>query len=153
LIVLGAIGSAVSSGNGSGNGSDSGSPANVAATGSAPITDRISGAFQDRSGCLGCGSLVQYIHVDKIWCAWQDNEVIIHVGFRNDSVEHVTVAWHPSYVIAGGATHGEGLGSIQSTGLDAHSTRTVIAKQSPEGVPAGSAIAQCEPAFSTVDSG
>jgi hypothetical protein len=75
------------------------------------------------------------------------------VATGDDSVVHVTVDWHPSYVITDGGSHGTGLTSIRSIGLDGHSTRVMTVQQSPEGVPAGSAIGQCEPAFSTVDSG
>ena len=63
--------------------------------------------------------MVHYIHVDKVWCGWQDGQVILHVRFRNDSVEHVTVNWHPSYVIRDGGSHGTGLTSVQSSGVDA----------------------------------
>jgi hypothetical protein len=158
LLVVGGIASAFSGGKGS---NSSGSTAsannasanNVSATAPTPIQGKISGAIQDPSGCLGCGSLVKYISADKIWCGWEGSQLLVHVRFRNDSVEHVTIDWHPSYVIADGGSHGTGLTSIQSIGLDGHTTRVAVAKQSPDGVPAGSAIAQCEPAFSTVSSG
>ncbi len=154
LIVIGAISSAFSHHGSSGSPSSSGSDLSAAsAAASVPITGRISGAFQDSSGCLGCGSLVQYIHVDRVWCGWQGNNVIIHVRFRNDSVEHVTVSWHPSYVIAGGGSHGGGLTSIQSISLASHATRAADVSQSPKGVSPGSAIGQCDPAFEQVSSG
>jgi hypothetical protein len=152
LVVIGAIAAAAGGGKSSKSGS-SGTPTNVSSPGSPPVTGKVAGEFQSVSGCLGCGSLVHYIHVDKVWCGWQDGQVVIHVRFRNSSVEHVTVDWHPSYVIRDGGSHGTGLTSIQSSGVDAHATRVLTVQQSPDGVAAGSAIGQCEPAFEDVESG
>ena len=47
--------------------------------------------------------------------------------------------------------HGDGLTSIQSLSLAAHSTSVAVAKQSPEGVAAGSAIGQCQPPFDVLN--
>jgi hypothetical protein len=155
VVVLAIIGAAASNGSGKGSGgSDAVSVNNVSdSSGTTPVTGRISGDFQSTSGCLGCGSLIRYVHADDVWCGWQGDQVLIHVRFHNDSVEHVTIDWHPSYVISDGGSHGAGLTSLQSSGINPHSTRVVVVKQSPEGTPAGSAIGQCEPAFSTVDNG
>ena len=97
--------------------------------------------------------MVRYTRADRVWCAWQGENVIIHVRFRNTSIEHLTIGWHPSYVIRGGGAHGEGLTSIQSSGVNAHASRGVFIKQKPKGVPAGSAISECKPSYSTVESG
>jgi hypothetical protein len=79
--------------------------------------------------------------------------VIVHVVMRNDSVEHVTVDWHPSYVIEGGAEHGAGLTAVQSDGFDAGERRVLDAEQDPEGVAAYAPIAECKPSFSVIGSG
>jgi hypothetical protein len=120
---------------------------------SVPITGKVQGTFASPSGCLGCGDMVRYVRADRVWCAWQGDNVIIHVRFRNSSVEHITIDWHPSYVIRGGGAHGEGFTSIQSSGVNAHASRGVFAKQKPKGVPVGTPIATCKPSFSTVESG
>lgn len=73
--------------------------------------------------------------------------------FRNESVEHVTVEWHPSFTISDGGEHGAGLTSIQSIALDGHSTQVAVAKDAPKGVPAGSPLSLCDPAFFDVSSG
>ena len=117
------------------------------------FTGKVQGHFASASSCLGCGDLVRYVRADRVWCAWQGENVIIHVRFRNASIEHITIGWHPSYVIRGGGAHGEGISSIQSSGVNAHASRGVFVKQKPKGVPAGSPISECKPSFSTVDSG
>ena len=85
--------------------------------------------------------------------AWQGENVIIHVRFRNRSVEHITIHWHPSYTIRGGGAHGEGLSSMQDSGVNAHASRGVFVKQDPKGVSTGARIGVCKPSFSLVESG
>lgn len=97
--------------------------------------------------------MVKYVKADNVWCAWQGDNVIIHVRFRNTSIEHLTISWHPSYVVGGGGAHGEGMSSMQSSGVNAHASRGVYVKQKPKGVPAGSSLASCKPSFSSVKSG
>ena len=118
-----------------------------------PITGKVKGTFASAATCFGCGDMVKYVRADSAWCAWQGDNVIIHVRFRNTSVEHLTVSWHPSYVIRGGGSHGDGLSSVQDSGINAHASRGVYVKQKPKGVPAGSAIATCKPSFFNVKSG
>jgi hypothetical protein len=97
--------------------------------------------------------MVRYVAADKVWCGWQGDNVIIHVRFRNSSVEHVTIHWHPSYEIEGGGSHGDGFSSVQDSGLNARAARGVFVKQQPKGVPAGTPIARCKPSFQLVESG
>jgi hypothetical protein len=118
-----------------------------------PIQGKIQGTFGSAASCLGCGDMIKYVRADRVWCAWQGDQVIIHVRFRNSSIEHITINWHPSYVIAGGGSHGTGLSSVQSDGVNAHASRGVFVKQSPKGVPAGSRISECKPSFELVQSG
>ena len=114
---------------------------------------KIKGRFAGASSCFGCGNLVKYVKADRVWCAWQGDDVIIHVRFRNSSVEHLTITWHPSYVIRGGGAHGEGFSSLQDSGVNAHASRGVYVKQQPKGVAAGSPLAACKPSFYSVESG
>jgi len=119
---------------------------------SGPITGKIRGTFH--RNCLLCdGPLKTHIKTSRVWCAWQDGKLLIHVRMRNTSVEHVTVNWHPTYTIRGGGAHGEGLTSIQSNGFDSGEVRELIAKQDPKGVRDGSPLGVCKPSFSTIDSG
>ena len=118
-----------------------------------PIHGKVKGHFASAASCLGCGDMVKYVHADKVWCAWQGNNVLIHVRFHNRSVEHITISWHPSYLIRNGGSHGDGLTSIQDSGVNRHATRVVVVKQQPQGVPAGSRIASCKPSFFEVKSG
>jgi hypothetical protein len=120
---------------------------------SAPIHGKIIGHFGSASSCFGCGDMVKYVRADRVWCAWLGDNVIIHVRFRNLSVDHVTIHWHPSYVIRGGGSHGEGFSSLQDSGVNAHASRGVYVKQKPKGVPAGSPLSVCKPSFSSVESG
>jgi hypothetical protein len=90
---------------------------------SEPIHGKIIGHLGSAASCFGCGPFVKYIRADRVWCAWQGDNVIIHVRFRNLSVEHVTIHWHPSYVIRGGGPHGEGFSSVQDSGVNAHAAR------------------------------
>src|SRR5579871_3126874 len=76
-----------------------------------PIKGKVTGTFASASGCFACGDMAKYIHADRVWCAWQGDNVIIHVRFRNTSVEHLTVSWHPSYEVRNGGSHGDGLTS------------------------------------------
>jgi hypothetical protein len=122
------------------------------ASASGPITGKIRGTFH--RDCLLCdGDLKPYIKTTNVWCAWQDGKVLIHVTMRNKAVEHVTVNWHPSYKIAGGGAHGEGLTSVQSSGFDPGELRQLTIKQDPKGVPDNSRISVCKPSFSTIESG
>jgi hypothetical protein len=122
------------------------------ASAAGPITGKILGKFH--RNCLLCdGPLKTHIKTSKVWCAWQDGKVLIHVQMRNTSVEHVTVNWHPSYTIRNGGTHGDGLSSVQSNGFDAGEVRQLIAKQDPKGVPDGSRLGVCKPSFQTIQSG
>ena len=127
--------------------------ASAFANDSKPIQGKIVGQFASASSCLGCGDMTRYVRADRAWCAWQGDSVIIHVRFRNAAVEHITIHWHPSYVIRGGGAHGEGLSSLQDSGVNAHASRGVYVKQKPKGVPAGTPIAQCKPSYSNVESG
>jgi hypothetical protein len=123
------------------------------ATNDAAIHGKIAGRFASASSCFGCGNLVKYVRADRVWCAWQGDNVIIHVRFRNSSVEHLTISWHPSYVIRGGGAHGEGLSSVQDSGIQPQAARGVYVKQKPQGVAAGSPLAACKPSFYLVESG
>ncbi len=79
-----------------------------------PITGKVRGVFH--RDCLFCDTrLESYIKTSNVWCAWQSGKVLIHVTMRNTAVEHVTVNWHPSYVIArgGGARDGTEFGAVQ----------------------------------------
>ena len=118
-----------------------------------PITGKVQGVFASTSGCFGCGDMAKYVRADRVWCAWQGDNVIIHVRFRNSSVEHITIHWHPSYTIRDGGDHGTGLSSLQSSGVNGKASRGVYVKQKPKGVPSGSPIAKCDPSFSDVQSG
>jgi hypothetical protein len=118
-----------------------------------PIKGKVSGQSASASSCFGCGDMVKYVRADRAWCAWQGNNVIIHVRFRNSSVEHITIHWHPSYDIKGGGSHGDGFSSVQSSGVNAHASRGVFVKQQPKGVPPGTPISACKPSFQLVDSG
>lgn len=117
-----------------------------------PITGKILGTFH--RNCLLCdGPLKMHIKTSYVWCAWQDGKVLIHVRMRNTSVEHVTVNWHPTYTIRGGAAHGEGLSSVQSNGFDSGEVRQLVAKQDPKGVKDGARLGVCKPSFQTIQSG
>lgn len=118
-----------------------------------PIHGKVIGHFASKSSCFGCGEMIKYVRADRVWCAWQGDNVIIHVRFRNNSVEHTTIHWHPSYTIRGGGSHGEGWSSLQDSGVNAHASRGVYVKQQPKGVPAGSPIGVCKPSFNLVESG
>ena len=139
-----------------GSASSSAQPAVNAAsaeTDSGPVvTGKVKGRF-DRD-CLVCDhTLARYVKTSNVWCGWRDEKVIVHVVMRNDSVEHLTVDWHPSYVIEGGAEHGAGLTAVQSDGFDAGERRVLEAEQDPEGVAAYASIAKCKPSFSVIESG
>jgi hypothetical protein len=120
---------------------------------SSPIHGKIAGQFGSAASCFGCGDMVKYVKADRVWCAWQGDNVIIHVRFRNTSVEHITIHWHPSYTVRGGGAHGDGLSSLQDSGVNAHASRGMFVKQKPKGVPAGSPLATCKPSFFLVKSG
>lgn len=135
-----------------GSGGSASSPATVEGPSSPAVTGKVKGRF-DRD-CLLCDeTLAGYVRTSDVWCAWRDEKVIVHVVMRNDSVEHVTVNWHPSYVIEGGAEHGAGLTAVQSDGFDAGEGRVLEAEQDPEGVTPYAAIGECKPSFSVIESG
>lgn len=119
---------------------------------SKPIHGKISGQFASASGCFGCGDMIKYVKADNVWCAWQGENVIIHVRFRNTSVERLAITWHPSYIVRGGGEHGGGLTSLQDVTINGHASRGVYAKQDPKGVPTGSPLGVCKPAFYMVKS-
>ena len=120
---------------------------------SAAIHGKITGRFASASSCFACSDLVRYVKADRVWCAWQGDNVIIHVRLRNTSIEHLTINWHPSYVVRGGGAHGEGLSSLQDSGVNAHASRGVFVTQQPKGVPVGSPLSACKPSFYSVESG
>lgn len=116
------------------------------------VAGRVGGAF--RRNCLLCDDRLKGLVVtSNAWCGWRGDKVVVHVTMRNDSVEHLTVDWHPSYVIAGGGEHGAGLSAVESSGFDAGEARSLLSEQDPEGVAVGSSIAECKPSFSTIQSG
>ena len=118
-----------------------------------PIHGKIIGTFGSKSSCFGCGDMIQYVRADRVWCAWQGDNVIVHVRFRSSSIEHMTIHWHPTYVIKGGGPHGEGFSSMQDSGINAKASRGVYATQKPKGVPVGSPLSKCKPSYSLVESG
>jgi hypothetical protein len=128
-------------------------PSAALASDTVPLTTKVRGTFASKSSCFGCGEMIRYVRADRVWCAWQGDNVIIHARFRNSSVEHITIHWHPSYSIRGGGSHGNGLSSLQDDGVNAHASRGVFIKQKPEGVPKGTPIASCHPSFFNVESG
>lgn len=116
------------------------------------ITGKVRGVF--RRNCLLCDQrLERFVKTGYVWCAWQDGKVLIHVTMRNTSAEHITVNWHPSYVIARGGEHGKGLSSVESNGFDAGERRSLIAKEDPKGVKDRARIAVCKPSFQLIESG
>jgi hypothetical protein len=138
--------------NGSKDESNSGSTEAVAATSEQPLERQVGGKFH--RDCFLCdGPLKARIDTSDAWCAWQGDDVIVHVTMTNNSVEHVTVDWHPSFTISGGGEHGAGLTSTQSDGFDPGETRELAAHQNPEGVAPGSPIGTCKPSFSMIESG
>jgi hypothetical protein len=125
--------------------------AESAAPAAPSVTGKIRGRFH--RDCLACGDLAQYIEVSNVWCGWRDDKVIVHVRMINESVEHVTVNWHPSYTIAGGSDHGTGLMAQESDGFDAYETRVLESEQDPDGVYPGADLSDCKPSFFLVESG
>jgi hypothetical protein len=115
------------------------------------VTGRVNGTFA--RDCFGCGDLKRYIKASNAWCGWRGDTLLVHVRMTNESIEHVTVNWHPSYTFVGGGEHGAGITSIQSDGFDAGETRDLIAEQQPDGVPVGSRIGKCKPSFFLIESG
>jgi hypothetical protein len=87
--------------------------------------------FDHRSRDSGSGHLKRYIKTSRVWCAWQDGKVLVHVRMRYTSAEHVTVNWYPRYSIRAGGVHGDGFSSAQSDGSDAGEVRELITKQDP----------------------
>ena len=157
LMVIGIIGAASGGGKktsptASGS-SPSDSPAAVAPAATPTYGGVVRSPFASKESCFACGDMIKYVSASNAWCGWKDGKVVVHVTFRNTSIEHLTIHWHPSYTIVGGGGHGDGLTSIQDAGIDAGATRQVFATQEPKGVPADSTIDECKPSYSTVDSG
>jgi hypothetical protein len=113
------------------------------------VTGKVRGVFH--RDCFACGDSAKYIVATNAWCGWRDGNVVIHVRFRNRSVETLKVTWHPSYTIRNGSDHGTGLTSLQDTKLRGGQAKDVIVSQSPKGTPARSAISVCKPSFYLVD--
>ena len=120
---------------------------------SVSIKGKVLGKFASKSSCFGCGEMIRYVRADRVWCAWQGDNVVLHARFRNSSIEHVTIQWHPSYSVRGGGSHGDGLSSLEDSGVNAHASRGVFVKQKPKGVPKGSSLSACHPSFFVVKSG
>jgi hypothetical protein len=136
---------------GSGSGGSSGSLVAVADSSTA-ISGKVTGHFNP--DCFLCsGDLYKDLDISDAWCGWEGDDVIVHLSVTNNSVEHITFDWHPSYVIEDGGEHGTGLSSIQSDGFEAGETRELEARQKPQGVQSGSPIATCKPSFNNVESG
>jgi hypothetical protein len=104
-------------------------------------------------GTLDQSHLKQYRKTSRVWCAWQDGKVLVHVRMRNTSVVHVTVNWYPRYSIRRGGVHGDGFSSVQSNGFDAGEVRELVTKQEPKGIKARSPIAACRPHFQMIENG
>jgi hypothetical protein len=120
-----------------------------------PIAGKVLGVFVRSAydGTLDQGHLKRYIKTSRVWCAWQDGKVLVHVRMRNTSAEHVTVNWYPRYSIRAGGVHGDGFSSAQSDGFDSGEVRELITKQDPKGVKDNSRIASCRPHFQMIQSG
>lgn len=110
-------------------------------------TRRVAGTFA--RDCSGCGDLKEFIRTSNAWCAWRGDTLLVHVRMTNESSEHVTVNWYPSYTIRGGGEHGS---RLQIDGFAAGETRDLIAEQHPP-VPRGSWIGECKPSFFLIESG
>jgi len=109
------------------------------------VTGKVRGVFH--RDCFACGDSTKYIAANSVWCGWRDGNVVIHVRFRNRSVENLKVTWHPSYTIRNGSDHGTGLTSLQDTKLRGGERKDVIISQSPKGTSARAAISVCKPSF------
>jgi len=109
------------------------------------VSGKVRGFFH--RDCFVCGDSAKYIAANNVWCAWQGDHVVVHVTFKNRSVEGLKVTWHPSYTIRNGSDHGGGLTSLQDTKLAGGESKSVSVSQSPKDTPVGAAIAVCKPSF------
>src|SRR4051794_26242798 len=94
------IGAVASNNDKATSGTSSSSTESASVSDSEPVVSgKVAGTFH--RDCLSCygDDLSDYVSTSNVWCAWQDDKVVVHVRMTNDSVEHVTVTWHPSYTI------------------------------------------------------
>jgi hypothetical protein len=125
------------------------------AAGSGPIRGKVWGVFvrSQYDGTIDQAHLKRYIKTSRVWCAWQDGKVLVHVRMKNASAEHVTVNWYPRYAIRAGGIHGDGYSSVQSNGFDSGEVRELTTKQDPKGVKDYTRIKWCRPHFQMIESG
>jgi len=116
-----------------------------------PIRGKVRGVFTRSAydGTLDTGKLKRYIKTSRVWCAWQDGKVLVHVRMKNTAAEHVTVNWYPRYSIRRGGVHGDGFTSAESDGFDSGEVRELTSK----GVKDYTPIASCRPHFQMIESG
>jgi hypothetical protein len=88
------------------------------------------------------------------WCAWDDDQVRVHVTVHNPMAAHITVHLQPNYRLRDAGLHGDGLTSQEDIGVDAKSKRvweTTLGH--PEGVDGNPAISECSPEVNSVELG
>ena len=100
------------------------------------------GCNQYSAGDLGA---CKAVHVTKVTCQWQGDDVHLSAVFKNTFSAHVTVHMNPTYTLKNAGLHGNGLTSTKDIGLDAGELRTFTVNQNPEGVDSHPRISSCHP--------
>jgi hypothetical protein len=118
-----------------------------------PPKGAVHGTFS-KSLALGDSNLIKLLSASNVYCFWSKGHVIVHITFRNHSVEHVTLSVEPKYTIRNGGTHGNGITNWQSVGINASAFRAVfLDAKAPDGVPKNSPIGSCRPDLADIESG
>jgi hypothetical protein len=119
-----------------------------------PPKGAVRGKFS-KSLALGDSNLIRLLSASNVYCFWNNKgHVIVHITFRNHSIEHVTLHVEPKYTIRNGGTHGNGITNWQSVGINASAFRAVfLDAKAPDGVPKNSPIGSCRPDLADIQSG
>ena len=118
------------------------------------IGKKVSGVVKKSLFVSGDKQAIRRVKFTHYWCRWNDGEVEVHAVVKNPMAAHITIHLQPNYRLRDAGLHGDGSGSVQDIGVNAHATRYWSKRVgSAQGVSGSPKITVCGPELNGIDLG
>jgi hypothetical protein len=125
-----------------------------ALAGSPKIGKKVAATVKKSLFVSGDKEAIRRVKFTHYWCRWNDGQVEVHVVVKNPLAAHITIHIQPNYRLKDAGLHGDGSGSVQDIGVNAHATRYWSKRiGSAEGVDGTPKITVCGPEINGIDLG
>jgi hypothetical protein len=126
----------------------------AAIAGSPKIGKKVPGKVRKSLFVSGDKEAIRRVTFTHYWCRWNDGEVEVHAVVKNPLAAHITIHLQPNYRLKDAGLHGDGSGSVQDIGVNAHATRYWSKRVGKaEGVDGTPKITVCGPELNGIDLG